>query len=83
MKSALIGLTQTLAIEGQSRNIMVNAIAPIATTRMTENIFPKEILSALSPKYIVPLVGVLAHEKCPESGSILEVGGGWIARVRW
>ena len=39
-------------------------------------------MEAVKPDYIVPLVGVLAHEKCPDSGKVYEVGGGWIAELR-
>ena len=78
----LVGFTKTLAKEGAKYNIKVNAIAPIAKTQMTEGIMAQEILEAVKPDYIVPLVGVLAHEKCPDSGKVYEVGGGWIAELR-
>jgi len=75
----LVGFTKTLGKEGASRNIKVNAIAPIAATAMTHNIFDKEILKAVHPKYVVPLVGLLCSDKCPESGKVFEVGAGWIS----
>jgi len=56
------GLTQTLAKEGESRNIKVNTIAPVAATRMTETVMNKDMLEKLHPRYIVPLVVVLAHD---------------------
>ena len=50
---------------------------------MTKNIMTPEILEAVQPKYIVPLVTVLASQQCPDSGKVYEVGAGWIAELRW
>lgn len=50
---------------------------------MTKGIMTEEILKAVHPKYIVPVVAVLASKECPESGKIYEVGAGWIAELRW
>ena len=50
---------------------------------MTETVMPKEALDNLKPEYIVPLVGYLAHESCEETGSVFELGAGWIAKLRW
>lgn len=41
-----------------------------------------EILEAVNPKFVVPLVAVLSHSKCPSNGKIFEVGAGWIAEIR-
>ncbi len=67
-KLGVHGFTMTLAKEGEKRNIMINSICPLAGTRMTETVMPKEIVEALKPDYIAPFVGLLCHEKCPESG---------------
>ncbi len=72
-----------MAKEGRKYNIFVNAIVPIAATRMTKNLLDEEILKAVHPKFVVPLVAVLAHEKCPQTGKIFEVGGGWISELRY
>ncbi len=82
-KLGLVGLTQTLALEGEKRNIRVNAIAPIAGSRMTETVLPKELLESLKPEYVSPLVAWLAHEQCQENGGTFEVGGGFYAKLRW
>ncbi len=63
-----MGLTKTLAKEGAKYNIKVNAIAPIAATAMTKTIMSEDILEAVKPEFVVPLVAVLASKECPESG---------------
>jgi 3-hydroxyacyl-CoA dehydrogenase/3a,7a,12a-trihydroxy-5b-cholest-24-enoyl-CoA hydratase len=82
-KLGLVGLSNTLAIEGKKKNIHVNAIAPIAGSRLTETVLPKEITDALRPEYVSPLVAYLAHESCEETGGLFEVGGGFYAKLRW
>jgi len=61
----------------------VNTIAPLAGTRMTETVMPKELVEALKPEYVAPLVAYLVHESCPENGQLYEVGAGYVAKVRW
>jgi len=79
-KMGLVGLTRVLAVEGAKNNIKVNAIAPVAKTRMTE-----ELLGAaadkLAPELVTPVVTFLAHEDCPVSGQVFSVGGGRVAHV--
>lgn len=82
-KLGIHGLTQTLALEGRKRNIVVNTIAPIAGSRMTETVLPKELLDALRPEYVSALVAKLAHEGTEDSGGLYEVGGGFFAKLRW
>jgi 3-hydroxyacyl-CoA dehydrogenase/3a,7a,12a-trihydroxy-5b-cholest-24-enoyl-CoA hydratase len=82
-KMGLYGLSQSLAKEGEKRNIKVNTICPLAGTRMTETIMPKELVEALKPEYVAPFVALLVHESCPENGALFEVGAGYIAKVRW
>jgi len=82
-KLGILSLSNTLAIEGGKHNIIVNTIAPNAGTRMTATVMPPEMVEALKPEYVAPLIGFLAHSSCPESGSAFEVGSGWIAKVRW
>lgn len=82
-KLALLGLANSLAIEGKQRNINVNTIAPIAGSRMTATIMPPELLEAFKPEYVVPLVLYLCHESTQDTGGIFEVGAGWVSKLRW
>ena len=80
-KMGLVGLTKTLAAEGAKYNIKVNAIAPIAWTRMTEELFPPDYKDKLSVELVTPVVAWLAHESNESSGETYSVGGGRVARV--
>ena len=82
-KLGLAGFSNTLAIEGRKRGIHVNTIAPVAGSRMTETILPPELLASLKPEYVSPLVVWLASEECEETGGLFEVGGGFVAKLRW
>lgn len=50
---------------------------------MTETVMPKELVEALKPEYVAPLVAALCHETCPANGSLFEVGAGYICQDRW
>jgi NAD(P)-dependent dehydrogenase (short-subunit alcohol dehydrogenase family) len=80
-KMGLVGLTKTLAIEGARANIKVNAIAPVAWTRMTDTMLPAELQAKFSADRVSPLVAYLAHETCETTGDVFSVGGGRVARV--
>ena len=62
-------------------NIKANALAPIAATRMTEDILPPEVFKKLTPEYVAPVVGFLCSEEVPDSASIFIVGGGKVQRA--
>ena len=74
-KLAQVGLMQTLGIEGAKHGIHVNALAPTAATRMTEELLPEAVLEAIRPEAVVPAMLVLAHESAP-SRAILCAGAG-------
>uniref|UniRef100_A0A4W3JD91 Hydroxysteroid (17-beta) dehydrogenase 4 n=1 Tax=Callorhinchus milii TaxID=7868 RepID=A0A4W3JD91_CALMI len=82
-KLGLLGLSNTLAIEGLKYNIHCNTIAPTAGSRMTQTVMPQDLLDSLKPEYVAPLVLWLCHESCQENGSLFEVGAGWIGKLRW
>lgn len=79
-KMGLIGLANTLAIEGQRKNIHTNVIIPTAASRLTEDVLPPEIFEQLKPELIAPVVVWLCHEKCMENGSIIESALGWAGK---
>ncbi|KAK3096921.1 hypothetical protein FSP39_004769 [Pinctada imbricata] len=81
-KLGIYGLANTLSIEGKKNNIHCNTIAPVAGSRMTETVMPPEVLSALKPEYVAPLVVYLCHESCEDTGGLFELGAGWIAKLR-
>jgi NAD(P)-dependent dehydrogenase (short-subunit alcohol dehydrogenase family) len=74
-KLGVVGFMNTLKIEGAKNNIKVNAIAPVAATRMTENLMPKEVLDKLGPERVTPGVVFLCSDDAP-SGVILQAMGG-------
>ncbi len=82
-KLGLVGLSNTLAIEGEKKNVRANAVAPIAASRLTETVLPKDMLENLKPEYVTPLVAWLAHEECKENGGLFEVGAGFFGKLRW
>ncbi|XP_072925311.1 peroxisomal multifunctional enzyme type 2 [Hemitrygon akajei] len=82
-KLGLVGLGKTLAVEGQRYNIHCNTIGPLASSRMTQSSFPPDLQDILKSEFVAPLVLWLCHESCKESGSLFEVGAGWIGKLRW
>jgi NAD(P)-dependent dehydrogenase (short-subunit alcohol dehydrogenase family) len=74
-KLGLAGLAKTLHLEGAKHNVRVNTIAPTAATRMTEDIFPPEMLGLFNPDNVVPAALYLVSEDAP-SNMIVGAGGG-------
>ena len=79
-KMGLVGLSNVLSVEGAKYNIKCNVIAPIARTRLTENLLGP-LAEALDPECVTPLVTYLASEACEQTHEIYDVGGGRYARI--
>jgi NAD(P)-dependent dehydrogenase (short-subunit alcohol dehydrogenase family) len=80
-KLSLVGFMNSLKLEGQKNNIHVNAISPVAATRMTEGLMPPAFAERLSPDHVTPGVVYLCSEEAP-TGAILTAGGGAFALAR-
>lgn len=77
-KLSLVGLMNTLKLEGSKNDIHVNAISPVAATRMTDTIMPPEMLAKFAPEHVTPGVVYLASREAP-NGAILTAGAGVFA----
>ncbi len=80
-KMGLVGFTNVLAVEGAKYNIKANSIAPLAMTRMTEDLLGDQLGAALGPELISPLVTYLSSEECEATGRVFSVGGGRVAEI--
>ena len=74
-KLAQVGLMHTLKIEGAKNNIHTNTIAPVAATRMTEDLIPEEAQKNLGPELVTPAAIFLVSENAP-NGVIIQAQGG-------
>ncbi|MCZ6809032.1 MAG: SDR family NAD(P)-dependent oxidoreductase [Proteobacteria bacterium] len=79
-KMALVGLMNTLGLEGHKYGIKVNALSPIAATRMTEDVIPEKLLGLLHPEAVTPAVIFMCSEDAP-SRQIIAAGAGGFAKV--
>lgn len=82
-KLSLHGFSRTLSVEGAKNNITANTLAPLAGSRLTATVWSEEMIKALSPEFLVPLVAYLVHEDTKETGGLFESAAGWIAKLRW
>ncbi|HET8931489.1 MAG TPA: SDR family oxidoreductase [Acidimicrobiales bacterium] len=79
-KMGLVGFTRVLAVEGAKNNIKANVIAPVAKSRMTEDLMG-DLVDRFGPEYVSPLVAWLAHADVPVTGEAYSVGAGHVARI--
>ncbi|MBF69305.1 MAG: serine/threonine protein kinase [Gammaproteobacteria bacterium] len=80
-KAGLIGLTKALALEGAEHGIQANAVAPYSASRMTGFTNEEQATSEIGPRYLAQLAVWLSHADTAETGSIFEVGGGYVHKV--
>ena len=82
-KLAVVGFMNALRLEGQKYNVLVNALALVAGTRMTESLMTPEMLARLDPAFVSPMVAYLCSEQCQRTGDIWSAGAGYFARIEY
>jgi NAD(P)-dependent dehydrogenase (short-subunit alcohol dehydrogenase family) len=75
-KTAMLGLMNVLKQEGAKYNVMVNTIAPVAGTRLTQTVMPQEMIDRLKPELVAPAVVYLVSKENTDSGVVIEAGAG-------
>jgi 3-hydroxy-3-methylglutaryl CoA synthase/NAD(P)-dependent dehydrogenase (short-subunit alcohol dehydrogenase family) len=80
-KMALIGLMNTLKIEGVKYDIKINTVAPLAASRLTKDVMPSDMFEKAVPEFVVPIVAYMCSDECMESGAIFNAGMGYYNRA--
>jgi NAD(P)-dependent dehydrogenase (short-subunit alcohol dehydrogenase family) len=81
-KMGLVGLMNVIKLEGAKNDILINSVAPIAATRMTEALMPKYALAQLKSEWVAAAVAYLASEACQVTGHVISAGAGYFARAQ-
>lgn len=81
-KISLVGFMNALKQEGTSKNVLVNSVAPMALTRMTEEVMSPKLAPKMKPEYVTALMGWLCSDECTLAGEIIEAGMGYYSKVQ-
>jgi NAD(P)-dependent dehydrogenase (short-subunit alcohol dehydrogenase family) len=79
-KMGLIGLTNVLKLEGAKYNIKINVLAPVAASRLTEDVLPPQLFDKMKPDFVTPMVLYMSSEQCQDSGMIINAAIGYFSR---
>ena len=79
-KSGIVGFTNVVKLEGAKYNIKANILAPIAATRLTEDILPPPVFEKMKVEYVTPVVLYMCSEQCEDTGIIINAGVGYFSR---
>ena len=80
-KLGVVGFMNTLKAEGERYGVKVNTVAPVAATRLTDDVLPEDLKGKLQPELVAPLTLYLASEQCPVSGAVYNAGMGFFGRA--